>query len=52
MRGGDGGVEDRAQERAPVGHRFTGIEMETCNAGYPSDSGKRKPPQGCCGGFA
>jgi hypothetical protein len=51
MGGGDGGVEDRAQERALIGHCFTGFEVETWSAGYPSDSGKRKPPQGCCGGF-
>jgi hypothetical protein len=29
MRSGDGGVEDRAQERASVGHRFTKSQMET-----------------------
>src|SRR5450432_4664465 len=32
MRGGHGGVKDRAQERASVCHGFTGFEMETCSA--------------------
>jgi hypothetical protein len=49
MRGGDGGIEDRAQERAFVGHCFTGFEMETWEAVYPSDCGKRKPPQDTAG---
>src|ERR1700681_4005071 len=52
MRGGYGGIEDFAQERASVGHGFTGFELETWNAGYPSDSGKRKPPQGAAGFLA
>jgi hypothetical protein len=53
MRGGDGGIEDRAEEgvcRSSSG--FTGFEMETCDAGYPSDSGKRKPPQRAAGVLA
>src|ERR1700676_4409721 len=51
MCGGDGGVEDRAQERASVGHWFTVFEVKTCDAGYPSDSGKKKPPQDFGGVF-
>jgi len=31
---------------------FMGFEMETCDAGYPSDSGKRKPPQRAAGVLA
>jgi hypothetical protein len=27
------------------------LRKETCNAGYPSDSGKRKPPQHAAGVF-
>jgi hypothetical protein len=53
MRGGDGGLEDRAQERASVGHHFKDSAsrdlMKTWHAGYPSDCGKRKPPQGLRG---
>jgi hypothetical protein len=48
MRGGHGGVEDRAQERASVGHcftrsGFTGFEMETCDAVIHPFSAKENP---------
>jgi hypothetical protein len=49
MRGGNCGVEDRAQKRASVGHHVTGVELKTCNAGYPSVLRKRKPPQRAAG---
>src|SRR5258707_12323194 len=44
MRSGHGGVKDRAQKRASVGH-FSRCLLEEWNAGYPSNRPKRKPPQ-------
>jgi hypothetical protein len=48
--GGDGGIEDRAQQRASVGHGLTGsgitgLAIGISDAGYPSDWRKRKPPR-------
>jgi hypothetical protein len=44
MRGGNGGVEDRAQERASVGHEVTRGSDKDMQRPYPSDRRKRKPP--------
>jgi hypothetical protein len=45
MRGGDGSVENRAQERASVGHGVTESSREEkgMQRPYPTYSGKRKP---------
>jgi hypothetical protein len=50
MRGGNGGVENRAQERASVGHRFTGFEMETCEGWLSIGFRQKKTPAEHCGG--
>jgi hypothetical protein len=50
MGGGDGGIEDRAQQRASVGHRFTGFEMEACDARLSIRFRQKKTPMACDGG--
>ena len=51
MSGSDGGIENRAQEGAFVGHFLTGLEVDKCDAGYPSDCGKRNPRGMLRGGY-
>jgi hypothetical protein len=44
MRGGDGGIENRAQERASVGHiAFKAFEAETGNALIHPIAAKENP---------
>src|ERR1700680_1812031 len=50
MRGGDGGVEDRAQERASVGHGFTAVERQNMQRRLSIRLRQKKTPAGCCGG--
>src|SRR6266403_5386627 len=50
MRSGDRGVEDRAQERASVGHGFTGLERDMrCRLSIRFR--QKKTPATCCGGL-
>src|SRR5713226_5520569 len=49
MRGGDGGVEDRAQERASVGHGFTEFEGNMQRR-LSIRFLQKKTPAACCGG--
>jgi hypothetical protein len=50
MRGGNRGVEDRAQERASVGHEVTRGRPRTCKALIHPISPKENPRKQACGG--
>ena len=50
MRGGDGGIEDRAQERASVGHRCHGMrDWKTCDAVIHPIAAKENPRSDAAG---
>src|SRR5467141_1932984 len=50
MRGGDRGFEDRAQERASVGHGFTEFERDM-RGRLSIRFRQKKTPAACCGGL-
>ena len=49
MGGSDGGVEDRAQQGASVGHRVRDL-MKTCDGRLSIRLRQKKTPAACCGG--
>ena len=50
MRGGNGGVEHRAQERASVGHAVTGCGLRDMRRRLSIRLAQKKTPAACCGG--
>jgi hypothetical protein len=51
MRGGDGRIEDRTQERASVGHRFQSFQIAGCRLSIQSAQ-KKTPARHASRGFS
>jgi hypothetical protein len=47
--GGDGGIEDRAQERAVVGHGFTAVERDSIGCRLSIQFRQKKTPANATG---